>query len=104
VGSSCDGSVHHVLEEDDLTMTHAIFEHAGPLTSLSATQVVLAISEHAWPATLVMAIWWALRTRVVRAAAWIWLLRRQGVSKAKCGELITGAMKRDLGLRDPPAT
>ncbi len=71
---------------------------------LSATQVALAISEHAWPAALLLAIVVGLRIPVVRAAAWILFLKLIGVTKAERRRLGSAAAKRDLGLRDPPAT
>lgn len=65
-------------------------------------QVALAISEHAWPVTLILFGWWALRTRVVRAAAWSWLLRRNGVPVRERRALIVAAAQRDLDPSDPP--
>jgi hypothetical protein len=59
-------------------------------------QSVLAFSQHAWPPILIFFAWWILRTRLVRTAAWVWLLRRQGVSEAKRHKLITDAAQRDL--------
>lgn len=61
-------------------------------------QSVLALSQHAWPPTLIFFIWLLLRSRIVRTAAWVWLLRRQGVPEVKRRKLITEAAQRDLDL------
>jgi hypothetical protein len=59
---------------------------------------VLAVSQHAWTPSLILFVWWVLRTRIVRTAIWVWLLRRQGVPEVKCRKLISDAAQRDLDL------
>lgn len=67
-------------------------------------QVALAIGEHAWPVALLVTVLLLLRIRVVRTAVWDRLLWCIGVSKTQRCQLATDAAKRDLGIRDPPAT
>ncbi len=66
-----------------------------------AAQLAQALSEHAWPLTSV-AVWLMLRTsartaaQLIRATAWNWLLRCQGVPEDERRKLITDAAQRDL--------
>lgn len=69
---------------------------------MSATQVVLVVSERAWPVALVLSMLFLLRIPVVRAAAWTLFLWLIGVSKAERRRVGIAAAKRDLDLPDPP--
>ena len=65
---------------------------------MSAAQLALAASEHAWPVALLLTIWCLLRIPVVRTAAWTLFLWVIGVSKAERRRLAIAAAKRDLNL------
>lgn len=69
---------------------------------LPGLPVALAASQQAWPFSLLLTVWWVLRTRIVRTAAWSWFLHRQGVAKTERRKLITDAAQRDLDIGDPP--
>ena len=67
------------------------------------TQLALAIRDYAQLAPLILIIWLLKRTkiartavRIIRVAAWDWLLRRKGVSESTRRKLIAEAAQRDL--------
>ena len=84
---------------------------------MSATQVVEALAEHAWPltwaslgSTLVGTLAWlarrAVKSRTVAFVAHVealrWTRRRTGLPEDKLHELIVDTARRDLDLPDPP--
>jgi hypothetical protein len=71
---------------------------------MSATEIVQAVSGHAWPAAVLLTVLLVLRIPVVRAAGWNVFLKLIGVSKAERRRVGVAAARRDLNLRDPPAT
>lgn len=70
------------LRKDDFTMTHAFFGHAWPLLFTIAGFVLRAPARTA--------------ARIFRAAAWSWLLKREGVPASRRRELVDDAAERDL--------
>jgi hypothetical protein len=65
-----------------VTTTHGLIEHVWPLVSV-VVGFVLRMSSR-------------IVARIFRAAAWSWLLKREGVSAARRRELVDGAAERDL--------
>jgi hypothetical protein len=75
-----------------------VFRRSG----VSTAQLAHLIYDYRWLVPLPPAVWLVLRTpartvaRIFRAAAWSWLLKREGVSAARRRELLDGAAQRDL--------
>jgi hypothetical protein len=70
---------------------------------MSTAEIARVLIEHAWLAPLVPAVWFVLRTRIARTAAWMlrvsawdWLLRLKGVPDDDRRKLISDAAQRDL--------
>lgn len=66
-------------------------------------QLALAIADYAWLAPLLPVLWFMQRTRIartaariIRVAAWDWLLKLKGVPTSTRLKLIADAAQRDL--------
>lgn len=79
------------------------------MSMAQAAQIALAIWDYAWLAPVPPAIWFVVKARTARTVATVirgevrdrWL-RAKGVPEVTRQELAVDAVKRDLGLRDPP--
>ena len=66
-------------------------------------QLALAIGGYAWLASLLPLVWFLRRTciartisKIVRVAAWDWLMRAKGVPESTRRKLIADVARRDL--------